>query len=94
VHPEPLAAEVTGSGGEPVRVSARGRLSAVPERLAVGGGPCTAVVAWAGPWLSDERWWDLGARRRRARFQLLGADQRAYLCSVERSRWWVEATYD
>lgn len=94
VHPEPLAAEVTGSDGEPVRVSARGRLSAAPERLAVGGGPSTAVVAWAGPWLSDERWWDLGARRRRARFQLLGVDQRAHLCSVEQGRWWVEATYD
>jgi protein ImuB len=94
VHPEPLPAEVTGAGGEPIRVSARGRLSAAPARLSVGDGPGIAVVAWAGPWLSDERWWDLGARRRRARFQLLAADQRAHLCSVEQSRWWVEATYD
>jgi len=94
VYPEPLAAEVTGPGGEPIRVSARGRLSAAPEHLAVEGGPGTAVVAWAGPWVSDERWWDLGARRRRARFQLLDTDQRAHLCSVEGSRWWVEATYD
>jgi len=51
-------------------------------------------VAWAGPWLSDERWWDRAARRRRARFQLLDERQRAYLCSVERGGWWVEATYD
>jgi protein ImuB len=94
VHPEPLTAEVSGPGGEPVEVSARGRLSAAPERLSIGGGPGTAVVAWAGPWLSDERWWDRAARRRRARFQLLDAEQRAHLCSVERGRWWVEATYD
>jgi protein ImuB len=94
VYPEPLPAEVTCSRGESVRVSARGRLSAAPARLAVGRGPASEVLAWAGPWLSDERWWDRGERRRRARFQLLVADQRAYLCSVEESRWWVEATYD
>jgi protein ImuB len=94
VYPEPLAALVTGADGEPVEVSARGRLSAAPERLSIDGDPSTAVVAWAGPWLSDERWWDRTARRRRARFQLLDAERRAHLCSVEQGRWWVEATYD
>lgn len=52
------------------------------------------VVAWAGPWLADERWWDPPAHRRRARFQVATADGRAHLLAVEGGRWWVEATYD
>jgi protein ImuB len=62
--------------------------------VSVEGGPVSAVVAWAGPWLLDERWWDPRAGRRRARFQLVGEDRTAYLCFVERNQWWVEATYD
>jgi protein ImuB len=94
VHRPPLSAEVVGADQLPVRVSARGRLSAPPAHLSIAGGPPTAVVAWAGPWVCDERWWDPVAHRRRASFQLLGADHRAHLCSVEQTRWWVEATYD
>jgi protein ImuB len=92
VHPSPLRAEVTDAGGEPVAVSARGSPSGAPERLSVDGGPWSDVVAWSGPWTSDERWW--GERRRRARFQILTSDQVAHLCLLERGRWWIEATYD
>jgi protein ImuB len=52
------------------------------------------VVAWAGPWLLDERWWDPRAGRRRARFQLMGEDGTAHLCFIEGNQWWIEATYD
>jgi protein ImuB len=94
VHRPPRPATVTDLAGRPVGVSARGQLSAVPELVSVDGAPPSVVVAWAGPWLLDERWWDPGGARRVARFQLLAEDQRAYLCAVERNRWFVEGTYD
>jgi len=94
VHRSALRAEVRDRRERPVGVSARGRLTAAPEMVSVEGGPVSAVVAWAGPWLLDERWWDPRAGRRRARFQLVGEDRTAYLCFVERNQWWVEATYD
>jgi protein ImuB len=102
-HPDPAPAlvhrcvrpaEVRDEGDHPVAVSARGRLSAPPRLVSVEGTKATAVVGWAGPWLLDERWWDPRAGRRRARFQLVGEDGTAYLCFVERNRWFVEATYD
>jgi protein ImuB len=52
------------------------------------------VVAWAGPWPLDERWWDPAAARRRARFQIVTADGLARLLTLEGGRWSVEATYD
>ena len=94
VHRVPRRAEVRDRTERPVGVSARGRLSAAPALVSVEGGPGHLVVAWAGPWLLDERWWDPRAGRRRARFQLMGEDRTAYLCFVERDQWWVEATYD
>jgi protein ImuB len=102
-HPDPAPAlahrvarraDVRDRANRPVEVSARGRLSAAPGLVSVEGGPAGAVVAWAGPWLLDERWWDPRSGRRRARFQLMGEDGAAYLCFVERNQWWVEATYD
>ena len=77
--------------GEPVAVSARGLLTAVPCRLSVEQGPWSAVTAWAGPWPSDERWWSR-SRRRSARLQAV-AGAAAHLLLAERGRWWVEATY-
>jgi protein ImuB len=52
------------------------------------------VAGWAGPWLADERWWDLRLRRRRARMQVLLVDGSAHLLVLEGGRWGVEATYD
>lgn len=94
VHPHPRDAEVVDDHDLPVQVSGRGRLSGAPTRLSVAGGPWQAVVAWAGPWLTDERWWDPLGRRRRARFQLVTADGTAHLCALEQRSWQVEATYD
>ncbi len=94
VHRAACWAQVSDRAERPVEVSARGRLNALPELVALEGRPARAVVAWAGPWLLDERWWDPRAGRRRARFQLLTEDGAAYLCFVEGNRWFVEATYD
>ncbi len=98
VHDPPLPAEVLDAAGRAVRVSGRGEISAAPVTVSVGSGGGGArpapVVAWAGPWPCDERWWDLEAHRRRARLQVTTTDGVAYLLAVESGRWWVEATYD
>ena len=52
------------------------------------------VTAWAGPWPVEERWWDEEAENRLARFQLVGADGRAWLFAVRNTHWWAEASYD
>jgi protein ImuB len=80
--------------GSPVTVSGRGAVARPPATLSVEGGQPRAVVAWAGPWLVEERWWDPLERRRRARFQLATEDGQAHLVYLEDGRWWVEATYD
>ena len=91
----PRPAELLDAGGSPVTVSGRGDASAAPERLTSpalprGGGP---VEAWAGPWLSDLRWWDPAARRRRALWQVVAAGV-ACLVSVEAGEARLEAIYD
>jgi protein ImuB len=94
VHPCPLPVEVADADGLPVAVSGRGEVSRPPARFRFQGGPWLAVRAWAGPWPTDERWWDAARHRRRARFQLLVADGQAHLAVLERGTWHVEATYD
>jgi protein ImuB len=85
----PIEVEVRDKEGAPVGVTGRGLVTAPPVTL-----NDVDIVGWAGPWPVDERWWDPAAHRRRARFQLATADGRAYLVSVERGHWFVEATYD
>ena len=51
------------------------------------------VVAWAGPWIVDERWWDLTGRRRVARLQVVCDDGAAHLVIAEHQRWWLLAAY-
>lgn len=94
VHAEPVAADVVDTAGRAVRVSGRGELSAPPARMSVGGGPWVEVVAWAGPWPLEERWWDGATARRRARLQIVPADGPARLLVLEHGRWHVTATYD
>ncbi len=71
---DPVPVEVLAADGGPVGVTGRYAVTAEPARFAAPGRPATALLAWAGPWPVDERWWDPAAARRRARFQLLGAD--------------------
>jgi protein ImuB len=94
VAAEPMPVEVLDAAGCPVKVSGRGAVSAPPAWLRVGRQPPGAVVAWAGPWPCEERWWDPARHRRRARFQLLTDAGTAHLVVVEGGRWWLEATYD
>jgi len=94
VHAEPVPAEVVDAAGRPVGVSGRGELSASPARLSVAGGPWQEVVAWAGPWPVEERWWDRARARRQARLQVVPADGPARLVVLEAGRWHITATYD
>jgi protein ImuB len=88
-----LAVDVLDGTGSKVTVDERGALSASPARLAMGGS-AVAVVAWAGPWPVDERWWDPVHHRSCFRFQVLTEDGRAHLAVLEGGRWSVAATYD
>ena len=91
-RPEPVT--IIDCGGSPVTVSGRGEVSAAPWQMTDSKDSSRTVVAWAGPWPLDERWWRPSARRRQARFQLILDDGSAHLCVLESSRWWREATYD
>lgn len=111
VFPEPVPAAVVGAGGEPVRLTARGAVTGVPARFSVRAphDDWQPVVAWAGPWPVEELWWDTPAQLV-ARFQVVGADGRAWLLRCEataerstdgssgrssgRPTWFTEASYD
>lgn len=93
VHGEPVPVEVFDDDDAPVVVSGRGELSAPPQRW-VAGGRSTTVVAWAGPWCVEERWWDPRRSRRHARLQLVGTDGVAVVLTRQSGSWWWEATYD
>ena len=97
VYEPRLAAALLDAQGEPVTVSGRGEASAAPARLMaepVGDAP---VVAWAGPWPQDVRWWDRVWRRRRALWQVVARTAEAdvaCLVVVEGGRSGIEAVYD
>ena len=93
-HP-PVPAEILDAHGGAVTVNGRGEQLGAPAHvrcraLPDGGG---AVRAWAGPWAFDVRWWDMHARRRCARWQLV-VDDVACIVVVEGGRAGVEAIYD
>jgi protein ImuB len=91
-EPEPVL--VADARGEPVTVSGRTEVSAPPVTLTLAGRRPVRLIAWAGPWPVDERWWDPARHRRRARFQVVDQEGAAHLLAVEAGRWWREATYD
>lgn len=96
LHHEPVKVRVVDANDRVVAVSGRGFVSMAPDAIRRDdGGDATPVVAWAGPWPVEERWWDERARRA-ARFQLVvrTADgQRAYLAEVSAGQWWLLAEY-
>ena len=92
VHRLPQPAEVRDEDGSEVEVTGRGALSSPPASVSIGGRGWQEVVAWAGPWPAEERWWD-GGGRRRARFQILLSGGEAHLLTRESGGWWVEASY-
>jgi protein ImuB len=103
VFERPHPAEVLDEHGAPVRVSARGIVSGRPSTLLLLIGDDTTgwrrgrprpIVAWAGPWPVEERWWEPLRHRRLARFQVVTDDHDGYLVVAEHQRWWVSARYD
>lgn len=95
VFPEPQPAAVLTRDGQVVRINSRGLISGDPGWLRTSTSADPLVIeAWAGPWPIDELWWDVGAARQVARFQLVAIDGSAWLLVVENNQWWVEAVYE
>lgn len=92
VAPEPAVVEVLAGDGGPVAVTGRGEISAAPSVLIVGGRRYR-IVAWAGPWPVEQRWWAPERSRRVARFQLVTEQGVAHLVGVEQQCWSLLATY-
>ena len=99
VFATPPAAEVVDDAGRDVRVTDRGVVTGEPRRFRVGDAPdrqslpWQPVLAWAGPWPTDEGWWS-GGTGPSARFQVVGADGRAWLLLRAPEGWSLEAGYD
>lgn len=89
----PAAVRLLDADGHDVEVSARAEVHSPPARLVLPGG-ASRVVAWAGPWPEQERWWDVEHARRTARMQVVVDDGRALLLAVTGGRWTVEGDYD
>jgi protein ImuB len=89
---EPQPVEVFDLGGAPVGVSGRGEVSAAPVALVIGGRR-QQIVAWAGPWPVEQRWWASDRSRRVARFQVVTDRGVAHLLGVEQQRWSILGTY-
>lgn len=93
--PEAEGRPARGEVGDPVRPAGGDPAALAASEVGAGAVPAaTAVVAWAGPWPADERWWDAVGHRRRARLQAVLRDGRAVLLCLEDGRWSIEATYD
>jgi protein ImuB len=93
VFPVPRDATVTDDKGQVVTVSGRCVVSATPALLTVSKEPSRVITGWTGPWPLAERWWDPAQAQRRARFQLVTDDGRAWLAAVRDGRWQIEAGY-
>lgn len=88
----PVAIQIRGRA-QPVVVSDRGTLNEQPDSIVYRNGEADPIDAWAGPWLSDERWWNADAARQLARLQVTTEDH-AYLLVYTDEHWWIEASYD
>ena len=102
VHAQPLPIDVLDAQQCRVLVTGRGVVSAAPAAVQRGAStkePNTKqmvtepVVAWAGPWPLEERWWDAIRMRRAARFQLLTGSGSLLLVCLERQQWWLLGEY-
>jgi protein ImuB len=94
VHHHLVPATVVDAAGRSVEVTGRGLVSSDPARVAIANGPLVDITGWAGPWPTDEWWWDPERHRRRARLQVTLAAGPARLLVLESGTWHVEATYD
>lgn len=64
--------------------------------MSLGNGPGRSVLAWAGPWPADERWWSPVQARRRAWMQVVldGEEPSAFLLALESGSWLLAGVYD
>lgn len=90
---EPVAVELVRADGSALRVSGRGQSNGDPAQLYLDG-RWREVVAWAGPWPTEERWWDAASRRRQARYQVVLEDGASHLVSLDQGVWRLAATWD
>ena len=92
VHTPPIVIDLLDRDGNPVEITKRGNLSGSPALL-LRSGRQLALTGWAGPWLSDSRWWSEQDHQRCAWFQMLTADGLAYLCRIDSEGAVIEASY-
>jgi protein ImuB len=81
----------------PIPPGDRSAASGQERRRGPGAGrrpEALSIVAWAGPWPVDERWWAPEEASRRVRFQVCLADGRALLLTLSGGLWSVVASYD
>jgi protein ImuB len=93
VHRPARPAEVLDAEGRSVEVTGRGEVRRPPHTVRVEADPPHDVVAWAGPWPVDQRWWDTEAHERRARLQVVTDQGVALLLGRADGSWWVDAVY-
>ncbi len=108
VPPEPLVVDLVDAAGLPVEVTGRAEVSGEPVAARYDG-RLRPVLAWAGPWPVDERWWDPAEAHRAVRAQVLlgesgpggsgpgeaGTGERlALLLRCSQGRWQLEGVYD
>ena len=91
VYDDPPEVGLLDVSGEPVLVTGRGEMNSPPHEMVDRTGS-RRVVAWAGPWPLNERWWSSSVRRS-ARLQVVLDDDSAHLVVVQRRQWSIEATY-
>ncbi len=89
----PRPVTVVDADGDAVAVGDRDALTAPPAVL-VESGRRRRIDAWAGPWPVRERGWDAARARRAHRFQVVDAEQSAWLLVCEAGDWSAEGRYD
>lgn len=92
VHTPPIPIDLLDSAGKSVEITSRGNLSGSPAAL-LRAGKRLPLTGWAGPWLSDSKWWSEQDHQRCAWFQMLTADGQAYLCRIDSGGSVIEASY-
>ena len=85
-----------GADGLDVAVDERGAVTHAPDLFSdrPDGLDRHRVVAWAGPWPVQERWWDAGSSRRVQRMQIVEDTGDAWLLALDDDGWRAEARYD
>lgn len=93
VHTDSPRIELLDESGKAITVSRRGVVSRQPTRVR-SSQKSERVIAWAGPWTSDDQWWDIDKQKRRAFLQIVTESGAAHLVAVSGGNWLLDATYD